>query len=220
MFDEMVRVVSISPTTFSLSVILEAADVVLSGGLVVYPTDTVYGLGANPLDVKAVKKALLAKKRVGKPMPVLVSSIKAAEILVYVNSLALKLMQFFWPGPLTIVLPKKPYVPNEVTAGMFSLGVRMPNHLVAIKLADFCGGFILGTSANVSGRKSPKTAGEALRQLGDAVDLIIDAGRCPIGVPSTVIDLTGSTPIIVREGAVRAEEIENVIGVKVVKKRG
>ncbi|MCS7385500.1 MAG: threonylcarbamoyl-AMP synthase [Candidatus Methanomethylicota archaeon] len=216
----MVRIITISPTAFSLSILVEASDIVLSGGLIVYPTDTVYGLGANPFDVRAVKKAIFVKRRSGKPMPVIVSSIRAAEEVVYVNDLALRLMRSFWPGPLTIVLPKKPYVPNEVTAGRFSLGVRMPNHLVAVKLAELCNGYILGTSANISGGRAPRTAHEALRQLGDAVDLVIDAGECPIGVPSTVVDLTGSSLVVVREGAISVEEIENVVGVKVIKKGG
>lgn len=200
----MVEVVKVNPLDLDLSLIRRAADVVINGGLVVYPTDTVYGLGANPFDLNAVKKAITVKRRGRKPMPLLVSSIEVAKKLVHVDNLALLLMEAFWPGPLTIVLPRKSIVPDIVTAGFNSLGVRMPNHPVALKLIEFCGGQILGTSANLSGYPPPTTANEAISQIGDKVDLVIDSGRCPFGVSSTVISLVGGFKVI-REGAIKAK---------------
>jgi len=214
----VVRVVNIDPELFSLSIIVEASEVVLNGGLVVYPTDTVYGLAANPLDPEAIMRAIEAKRRDWKPMPVIVSSIKSACNLVHVNEDAFKLMRMFWPGPLTIVLPKREFVPDILTAGLPSLGVRMPNNLVALRLAELCYGYILGTSANISGNPPPRTAIDAIRQLGSYVDLVIDAGPSQIGVPSTVIDLTGEEPVIVREGAIKIHELENALGIKLKKK--
>lgn len=187
--------------------VAEASQVVRSGGLVVYPTDTVYGLGADPLNEAAVNRAFEAKRREAKPMPVLVSNIEAAKRLVYVNEEAEALMRIFWPGPLTIVLPSRGVVPSRVTAGLPSLGVRMPSHPVALRLIEACGGALIGTSANISGRPPPKTVEEALLQIGDAVDLAIDAGPAPHGMPSTVVDLSSGEPRLVREGPLSWGEV-------------
>lgn len=200
----MVNVLRIDLRSLDLSLIKEAADVIVNGGLIIYPTDTVYGLGADPFNLNALSRVIAVKRRGKKPMPILVSSIEAAKRLVYVNDLALSLMEAFWPGPLTIVLPKRVHVPDLVTANIPSLGVRMPNHSVALKLIEFCGGQILGTSANISGYPPPKTASEAISQIGDKVDLVIDAGICPIGVSSTVVSLVDGFRII-REGAIKRD---------------
>lgn len=203
----VVKVLKVNPLNPEPEVIGEAAQLVLGGHLIVYPTDTVYGLGANPLSEEAVVKAFNAKKREPKPMPVLVSSVEAAERIVTITEAARKLINSFWPGALTIILPKKPSVPNVITAGREGLGVRMPNHPVALSLAKACGGLILGTSANISGRPPPVVVEEALKELGESVSLALDAGRCRLGVPSTVVDLTSGQPLIVREGAVKAEAV-------------
>ncbi len=207
----MVKIIKVDPLNINLSILVEASNIILNGGLVIYPTDTVYGLAANPLDVKAVERAIKVKGRGLKPMPVIVSSINAARELVYINDYALKLMKKFWPGPLTIVLPKKEFVPNILTANSPNLGVRMPNHPIAIKLAELCYGYILGTSANISGRVSPRNVYEAIRQIGEFVDLAIDAGPCQIGVPSTVVDLSAGHPKIIREGIITKKEIEEAL---------
>lgn len=201
------RVVKVELGRLPDKVLREAREILLRGGLVAYPTDTVYGLGANPLDERAVLRAFEAKRREAKPMPVLVSSPEAAEKLVEVTDEARKLMERFWPGGLTLVLTKKPVVPDVVTCGLPSLGVRMPNHPIALELAELIGGYILGTSANISGQPAPKSAEEAVEQLGGSVDLVIDAGPCPVGVPSTVVDLTARPPRVVRAGAVSPEEV-------------
>lgn len=187
--------------------VAEASRVVRSGGLIIYPTDTVYGLGADPLNEAAVAKAFEAKRREAKPMPVLVSSIEAAKRLAYVSEEAEALMRRFWPGALTIVLPSRGVVPSQVTAGLASIGIRMPNHPVALRIIEACGGALIGTSANISGRPAPRTADEALSQIGDYVDLAIDAGPAPHGVPSTVVDLSGSEPRLIREGPLKWSDV-------------
>lgn len=206
----MVEIFKVRLDEIDLSIIRRAADVILSGGLVVYPTDTVYGLGADPFNLKAVGRVFRVKGRGRKPMPILVSSVEIAGDLVYVDDMTLSLMEAFWPGPLTIVLRKKPVVPDAVTAGFNTLGVRMPNHPVALKLIELCGGRIIGTSANLSGCPPPRTAYEAINQIGDKVDLVIDSGACPIGISSTVISLVDGVKII-REGSIKAEVIMNFI---------
>ncbi|MEM1538019.1 MAG: L-threonylcarbamoyladenylate synthase [Candidatus Nezhaarchaeales archaeon] len=198
----MVKILKVNPLNPEPEVINEAARLILNDSLVIYPTDTVYGLGANPLREEAVIKAFKAKRRESKPMPIIVSSVEAAERVVTITEAARKLINNFWPGALTLVLPRKPSVPSIVTAGREGLGVRMPNHAVALALARACGGLILGTSANISGNPPPVAVEEALKDLGRSVDLALDAGRCRLGLPSTVIDLTGSQPLIVREGAI------------------
>lgn len=202
---------------------LEAARMVLEriggaagrGALVVYPTDTVYGVGTSPFIGDAVRRVFQAKERpLGKPLPVLVSSVEAAERLVVVSEEARRLMERFWPGGLTLVLPLRrgSGVAEEVHAGTGRLGVRMPAHRVALRLIEAAGGALVGTSANLHGRPSPRTAAEALEQLGDRVDYIVDSGPAPGGVPSTVVDLSSGEPVLLREGAVPAEEVERVLG--------
>lgn len=206
----MVEVIKVDSQHIDLFFIKRAARIVVNGGLVIYPTDTVYGLGANPFNIDAVNRAIAVKQRSWKPMPLLISSLEAAKKLVYIDDLALSLMEAFWPGPLTIVLPKKSMVPDVVTAGLDSLGIRMPNHPVALKLIELCGGQILGTSANISGCPPPTTASEAVFQIGERVDLIIDSGRCPLGFSSTVISLVEGVRIV-REGAIKAESLMNFL---------
>jgi len=190
--------------------VLEAASVVKAGGLVIYPTDTVYGLGADPFNEDAVERVFEAKRREAKPMPVLVSSIEAARRLVAVDEVAEKLMRAFWPGALTIVLPSLGKLPKRVSAGLSSLGVRMPSHEVALRLIEACGGVLIGTSANISGHPPPRTVEEALAQLGGGVDLAIDAGPASHGVPSTVVELVEGRLRLLREVAVGWREVQEV----------
>ncbi len=198
----MVKVLSLGKVGLERAV-AEASRVVREGGLVIYPTDTVYGLGADPFNEGAVERAFEAKRREAKPMPVLVSDLDAASRLVYVSDLARRLMEAFWPGALTIVLPSRGALPRRVTAGLSSVGVRMPSHPVALRLVEACGGALIGTSANISGQPPPRTVEEALAQLGGSVDVAIDAGPALHGVPSTVVDLSSGEPKLLREGAVK-----------------
>lgn len=189
-----------------------AAVTIKKGGLVIYPTDTVYGLGCNPFNVNSVERIFQVKGRTGKPLPVLAYSIEDAMKIAEFNDKALKIAKAFWPGPVTLVLPKKPSLPDIVTCNLKSVGVRVPDHRVALELMRLSNGLLIGTSANKTGETPPKTAEEAIRQIGEKVDIILDAGRVPLGIPSTVIDLTLETPIVVREGPIKLDSILKVLG--------
>jgi L-threonylcarbamoyladenylate synthase len=183
-----------------------AAEVVARGGLICYPTDTVYGLGCDPLNSAAVERAITAKSSRTKAMPVLVKSQDDAERLVYFSRTSEKLAARYWPGPLTIVLPARDHVPSNL-APQRTLGVRSPKHAICQQLLGLCSGYLVGTSANLTG-KPPATAPEEITsELRDRVDIIIDGSRSPIGVASTVVDLTKDHLHIVREGPISRAEI-------------
>jgi L-threonylcarbamoyladenylate synthase len=180
--------------------IRRAAQVVKRGGLIVYPTDTVYGLGCDPLNEGAVKMLFAAKGRGSKAVPVLCSSPEKAGELVTLSPKALELGRRHWPGALTIVAPLKVPVPELLSQGP-SLGVRVPDHRLCLELIAACGGWLTGTSANVSGSPSSRNAKEASRQLGGAVDLILDGGDSQ-GTESTVVSVVGGTVAILRTGPI------------------
>lgn len=194
-----------------------AIEILRRGGLVAYPTDTVYGLGANPLDEVAVARVYEVKGRprhVG--LPLLIGSVSQLESVASdVPDVAWLLAEHLLPGALTLVLRKSPSVPAIVSGGRETIAVRVPNHPVPIALVEGLGTPLVGTSANLSGRPSPVTAEEVRGQLGGRVDHVIDGGRCPGGVDSTVIDLTEKEPRIAREGAVSREEIQRACGLHV-----
>ena len=208
----MVRVLRIKPENPDPRVVGEAVEIMRGGGLVVYPTDTVYGLGTDPFNAEAVEKVHRAKRRRGKPLPILLSDPGQAERIAVVTKKARRLMEEFWPGQLTIILEARPTVPEPVTLGTGRVGVRVPDSPVARALAEGLGGAIIGTSANISGAPSPRTAEEAVAQLGDRVDLVLDGGRTKYGVSSTVVDLTSSPPRILRVGPVDPSKLEEVLG--------
>jgi L-threonylcarbamoyladenylate synthase len=192
----------------------KAADLLRAGRLVAFPTETVYGLGANALDPDAVRRIFEAKGRpMSSPLIVHVPSIEMARELALVwPDAAEKLARRFWPGPLTIVVPKKPHVPDIVTAGLPSVGLRMPSHPLALELLREAGLPLAAPSANRFTQLSPTTADHVRIGLGDAVDLILDGGPCTVGIESTVISLTGERPRILRPGIISQHEIEAVIG--------
>lgn len=177
------------------------------GGLVAFPTDTVYGLGACVSLPQAVERVYKVKGRpLNMPFPWLVSDeSQIAEAAETVPSVAWLLIRRFLPGALTLVLPKS-------SVASTTIAVRIPAHPIPIALIKGLGTPIVGTSANLSGKQSPLTADEVRSQLGDKVDFIIDGGRCIGGIESTVVDVTGETPVILREGAISREEIERVCG--------
>ena len=181
-----------------------AADEVRRGGLVVYPTDTVYGLGCDPLNQVAVRRLFEAKGREAKPVPVLFSSAEKAQEFVTFSPRASDLAAKHWPGALTIVAPLKRAVPPQLTQGKENLGVRVPAHAGAIELISLCGGRLTGTSANLSGRPSARTAAEAIDQLGSNVDVILDGGRLP-GTESTVVQVVGAEVTLLRSGPIGVE---------------
>lgn len=191
-----------------------AAGLLAAGKLVVFPTETVYGLGANALDTKAVAAVFAAKRRpYFDPLIVHVTSAAAAQELTSgFSERARRLADQFWPGPLTLVLPKQDHVPDLVTAGLPTVAIRVPDHDIALELIERAGRPIAAPSANPFGQVSPTTAEHVVRQLGDRVDYIIDGGCCRVGVESTVLHLAGDQPLLLRPGGVPIEHIQDLIG--------
>ena len=185
-----------------------------AGGLVAYPTDTVYGLAALATDDRAVEKLFEAKKRPrDQPTPILLASSDDAAVLVdHMTLVARRLMRACWPGALTIVLRKAKGFHSKAVGE--TVGVRVPDHPVPRALARLLGAPITGTSANVAGSPAPLTAQDVRAQLGDAVDLIIDGGACPGGRPSTVLDCTIDPPRVLRDGALSRDELEKAAGIQ------
>lgn len=184
--------------------IQEAAAIVKGGGILVYPTDTVYGLGCDPFNEAAVDRLFRAKGRGSKAVPVLCASAERAMEVVSLNARALELARAHWPGALTIVAPLKRKVPQQLTQGSRSLGVRVPALDSSIELISACGGWLTGTSANLSGSPSSRTAHQAHEQLGGSVDLILDGGTLG-GKESTVVQVSGNTVAILRTGPIGVE---------------
>ena len=194
--------------------IKEAGEVIKKGGLVLFPTETVYGLGANGLDEKAVKKIYEAKGR--KPDNPLILHISKFEMLsqiaTEVTEVEKKLIEAFWPGPFTIILPKTEIVPNTVAGGLQTVGVRMPSGEIAQKLIDYAEVPIAAPSANISGRPSGTKIEDIYEELKDKVDYIIDGGKTEIGLESTVVRVINGIPHILRPGKITAEQIRKVAG--------
>lgn len=188
----------------------EAAVTVAKGGVICYPTDTLYGLGCDPLNVEAVKRTMEAKGRGTKPMPILVKDLAAAEKFAYVPDKARRVARELWPGPLTIILQARDVLPPALILEG-KVGIRSPNHPICLNLLELCSRALVGTSANLAGRMPATTAEEVLKQLGNRVDLILDGGRVPLGLASTVIDLTQRRPVMIREGPLGREEILNCL---------
>ena len=192
----------------------EAAAILHEGGVVAFPTETVYGLGANGLDGEACKKIFAAK---GRPAdnPLILHISEMGEILPLISSLspmAKKLMDAFWPGPMTLIVPKSDLIPAVVTAGLDTVAVRFPSHPVARTLIHLAGCPIAAPSANKSGKPSPTNAPDVLTDMDGVIDGIVDGGPCDIGVESTIIDTTGEVPVILRPGGITKEMIAEVMG--------
>jgi L-threonylcarbamoyladenylate synthase len=191
-----------------------AVQLLRAGSLVAFPTETVYGLGADATNAVAVRKIFDAKGR--PPANPLICHVADAGVAKrYVRDwpeLAQTLAEQFWPGPLTIVLPKNSAIVDEVTAGLATVGLRAPDHPLTLKLLRQFDGALAGPSANRSNHVSPTTAQHVRDELGDRVDLILDGGPCRVGIESTVLDLAGKTPRILRPGGISKEQIEDVIG--------
>ena len=191
--------------------ITRALEILNRGGLVAFPTDTVYGLGALAFDGKAVESIYQAKDRPAeKAIPVLIGETDDLQMIAsQVPEMARKLAARFWPGPLTLVIPKKPEHP-EVVSSTDTVAVRIPDHKVARELLRKAGPLAV-TSANISSQPSPSTADEVYAQLGGRIALIIDGGIAPGGLPSTLVDCTGDKPIILREGPITLDDLLSVL---------
>ena len=211
------RILKIDPNDIDLTLIREAALALRGGELVAFPTETVYGLGANALDPKAVSRIFEAKKR---PLddPLIVHIAREKDIFELTKDIPLeakKLAKKFWPGPLTIVLKKKDNIPDIVTTGLDTVAIRMPSNPIAVKLIELAGVPVAAPSANLFGRPSPTTAQHVSDDLDGAVDILIDGGRTEIGVESTVIEIVNGEAFILRPGGISVEELSSVIGVKI-----
>ena len=184
-----------------------AAHLMVQGGVVVYPTETVYGIGCVPSDPDAAQRICELKGRADKPLPLICADIEAARKVVEMSPEAEKLAAKFWPGPLTLVLPSKVKYSMWIQRGAKTLGVRVSPYPVAQRLAKAAGGVIVSTSANVSGEEPARSAEEAKKIFGNRVDIILDGGPSPGGESSTVVDLSGEEIWLLRKGPVSGEEI-------------
>ena len=203
----------VDPSRPAAGPIEAAASVLRAGGLVGFPTETFYGLGALALDAAAVARVFQAKGRPGdKPLLVLIDSVAmVARVASRVSDRASRLMDRYWPGALTLILPARPDLPVALTAGTGTIGVRLSGHLLARALVAAAGAPVTAPSANPHGGPSPRTAGEVISALGDRLDLVLDGGPTPGGPASTVLDLTRTPPVVLRPGAVvpTAEDLED-----------
>lgn len=197
--------------------IQEAARIVQDGGLVAFPTETVYGLGANALDAEATGKIYAAK---GRPSdnPMIVHIARASDIGQLTPRLSpdiVTLIEHFWPGPLTLVVKKKELVPDVTTGGLDTVAVRMPDNDIALSLINEAGCPIAAPSANISGRPSPTKAQHVIDDLSGKIDAVLVGEDCRVGIESTVLDVTGDVPTILRPGILTAEDIEAALGKKI-----
>ena len=188
--------------------IFRAGQLIKRGEIVAFPTETVYGLGANAFDVEACKKIYAAKERpADKPLTLHVATFEMIEQIAEINLAAEKLIEKFLPGPLTIILPKKEIVPDFVTCNSKSVGIRFPNNKIAqdlIKIADVP---IAAPSANISGKNPPVTAQEVFDNLNGRLEIILDGGKCDVGISSTVLDISTGVPKILRQGSISVAQI-------------
>jgi L-threonylcarbamoyladenylate synthase len=191
-----------------------ASQILRGGGLVAFPTETVYGLGANALDGAAVEKIFRAKGRpADNPLIVHVwSEEQLTDLVTQVPKQAKRLMEAFWPGPLTIVMNKREAVPEVVSAGLSTVAVRMPSHPVARELLKVCNLPIAAPSANTSGKPSPTKASYVMEDMDGKIDAVIDGGSCQVGVESTVVDVTEEVPLLLRPGGVTYRQLTDVLG--------
>ncbi len=204
----------VDPNAINEETIWQAGEILKQGGLVAFPTETVYGLGANALDEEAAKKTYEAKGRPSdNPLIVHIAQLQALnEIANGIPVETMRLAHRFWPGPLTMIFKKKEKVPYGTTGGLDTVAVRMPSHKIALALIEAAGGYVSAPSANTSGRPSPTEASHVAQDLNGKIDMILDGGNVEIGVESTILDMTVTPPMILRPGAVTREMLEDVLG--------
>ncbi len=192
----------------------DAGEIIIAGGLVAFPTETVYGLGGDALNPQSSRKIYAAK---GRPSdnPLIVHVCRFEDVEKIVESVpdsARKLAKAFWPGPLTMIMNKNDKVPYETTGGLDTVAIRMPNNKIALNLIDKSGGFIAAPSANTSGRPSPTVAKYCVEDLSGKIEMIIDGGQVGIGLESTIVDLTSDVPMVLRPGYITVEMLSEVLG--------
>ncbi|NLK21832.1 MAG: threonylcarbamoyl-AMP synthase [Epulopiscium sp.] len=210
--DTIIRM--IDPNNIDLEIIKESANIIKSGGLVAFPTETVYGLGANALNEKSIKKIFSAKGRPSdNPLIVHISSIKELSLLVCaIPDNARILVEKFWPGPLTLVFPKSEAIPEAITGGLSTVAIRFPRNEIARRLIEYSGVPIAAPSANTSGKPSPTRASHVIEDLDGKVDMILDGGSVEVGLESTVVDISGEIPMVLRPGGITIEMLKEVMG--------
>ena len=208
------RIVTINPEHIDTKVIEEAGRILKRGGLVAFPTETVYGLGGDALNAESSGKIYAAKGRPSdNPLIVHISDIEQLDKLVCeIPDNAKKLMDAFWPGPMTLIFKKSGLVPDGTTGGLDTVAVRMPNHKAALELIRTSGVAIAAPSANTSGRPSPTTAAHVADDLSGKIDMIIDGSAVGIGIESTIVDVTSEIPMVLRPGYITMEMLEKVVG--------
>ncbi len=209
----MTLVISIHPQHIKKQRIRHAATLIKQGGIVVFPTETVYGLGADAFNGKAIKKIFTAKGRPSNnPLIVHIATYQQLHtVAAHIPHKARTLIRTFWPGPLTLILKKAHHVPKEVTAGLNTVAVRIPNHPIALALIKQSRTAIAAPSANLSGKPSPTTAAHVFHDMNGKVDCIINGGTCKIGVESTILDMTVDPPLLLRPGGISIEQIEKIL---------
>lgn len=203
----------VDPSNPENSVLQYAADFIRVGGLVVYPTDTLYGIGANAFSRRAITEVYEIKKRERmKPLLLIVESVQSLRLLVQeVTPLAAKMMDAFWPGPLTLVFRASDLLPEVLTREEKTIAVRVPSSALCMSLLKLSGCPITATSANITGQPTPKTVGEIKNQLGAGVDLFLDAGELPETKPSTLVDVSKTVPKLLREGAIGLDRLKQIV---------
>lgn len=208
------EVVSMTGENLDMDAIKRAGNILKAGGLVAFPTETVYGLGGNALDPQASMKIYAAKGRPSdNPLIVHIAELEQLEkITTEIPEGAKILAEKYWPGPLTMILPKADIVPRETTGGLDSVAVRFPSDRIAQELIKAGGGFVAAPSANTSGRPSPTMAEHVEEDLGDAIDMIIDGGQVGIGLESTIVDFTEEVPVVLRPGYISLEMLQETLG--------
>lgn len=208
------KVIRMNLDNISCEAIEEAGKILQEGGLVAFPTETVYGLGGNALDEQAAEKIYAAKGRPSdNPLIIHIAELDALhKIVTEVPEKAKMLANAFWPGPLTMIFPKKETVPYGTTGGLETVAVRMPNHPLALALIRAAGGYVAAPSANTSGRPSPTLAEHVEEDMMGRIDMILDGGPVGIGLESTIVDFTEDVPVILRPGYINQQMLEDVIG--------
>ena len=190
----------------------EPAEIIRSGGIVIFPTETVYGIGVNGLDEKAIKKLYEVKQRpLNKPISLLVSNMDMIKkVAKDITKLEYLLMEKFFPGPLTIILKKKDIVPDVLAANNDTVGVRMPANKIALELIEYSGVPIATPSANISGKPSGTNLKDIMKDFEGKVDYFIDGGQSEIGLPSTIVQVIDGVPHILRQGSIKEEDLQNL----------